>query len=507
MQKDLTTLLAERDAQQHKAELEKLREENLRLLQQVSDKIDNADAKITESAIIKTMAVLDHTRKWILGIFAVLAFIIALAGVIGITGISSKMTAIVTDKVNGWLRFEDSNSGSYKVMDDLRTRALLDALTLRYAREKARGDITQPRLNQAEKQRLMSIILNPSSDEYQFRDALDLIIASRGMFGMVSEDETGKKIADILGNNDFNNAKKVAVLNAMQRERALYPLTLQILVDQSGRYDENILMDAFANVRQFDEKRARQFAEEPYGRVKSAHNRTVLAEYLIDIGADNSNIDRLIGELRQQQRVTNDVWNGNYQTLIFSRIAHGLKSPPADLAPLAHLIATQIDNGLQMDISDFSTGKPYLHFSLDRSSQAFSQPDSLLNNGPLINAIIRAEPLTVSRLQKMSDFFQTTDRGLWITTLMMKPSEQTKLKLDSGDWIRGDNVLDYIWLRVVKKAGQPSLIASWREKTGKAHEGEVVDLTGAEKARFHVDFNRQQVMDYTWRDPVFRELY
>ncbi|WP_431648471.1 hypothetical protein [Enterobacter hormaechei] len=47
MERDLTIILAERDAIKHKMELEKLRDENLNLMQQIRDKIENAKVQIT----------------------------------------------------------------------------------------------------------------------------------------------------------------------------------------------------------------------------------------------------------------------------------------------------------------------------------------------------------------------------------------------------------------------------------------------------------------------------
>lgn len=509
MQTDLTTLLAERDAQKHKAELEKLREENQRLLQQVSDRIDLAKAEITESAIEKTMAVLNHTRTWLLAIVSALAVTLAVIGFVGVSGLTRQLTTYYTDTIHNWLRFDDANSGSHKVLDDLRTSALLDSLSLRYERNKARNIFGQPTLSDAERDRLMAIILNPSADDAQFRDALHLLIASRGMFGLVREDETGKKIVDILKNDKYNNDKRAEVLETMSDERSLFPVALQILNDTTGRNDEGILMDAFANVKQFDEQRARRFAEENLNRFKSARNRVELAKYLIAAGADSDNIDKLVVEMRRQQAQQHGefVWDGNYQALIFARIEYGLQALSPDTTALARLIATQLDNGLALAISNFGNGKPYLQFSLDKSNDAITQPEKLFGNAALIDAVVKAQPLNISRLQKVSDFFQTTDRGAWITTLMMTPAAETQLTLTDGQTMRGSEVLDAVWLRVEEKAGKPTLIASWREKSGKVREGRVADIANGGQARFHVDFNSWQLSDYTWRPDFTSKLY
>lgn len=497
MQKDLTELLIERDAQQHKAELEKLREENQRLLQQVSDKIDNAKAEITESAITKTMAVLNHTRAWLLAIVSALAVTLAVIGFVGVNGLIRQLTIYYTDTIHNWLRFDDGSSDSHKILDNLRTSALLDSLSIRYARDKTRGGLSRPELNDAEKQRLMSIILNPTSDDYQFRDALNLIIASRGIFGRVMADDTGKKIAGILASNDYNNDKKVNVLEAMSSERALFPFSLEMLNSTNPRYDENILMKAFANVKQFDDKRARQFAEQNLTRFESPYNRIELAKYLIEIDADSNAVNALIAELKQQK---SELWQGNDKTLIFARIEHNLKATPPDVSALAAMMDAQIDNGLALNISSYTQGKPRLYLELDHHSEFFSQPEKLMGNPQLVDAIVKHQQVSAARLQKVSDFLQTRDRGTWITTLMMKPAADTLITLDNGQQLAGREVRDTVWLRVEKIAGEPSLIATWRDQSGRVGEGTIRGLAGGELASYYIDYNTEQLRNYTWSD-------
>lgn len=443
-------LLIERDARQHKAELEKLREENRHLLQQVSNKIDNAKAEITENAITKTMAVLNHARAGLLAIVSALAVPLAVTGFVRLNGLTRQLTIYYTDTMHNGLRFDDNNSERHKILDNLRTDALLDSLSLRYARDSARHGASRLELNEGEKQRIMSIIVNPASDDDRLRDALNLITASRSFLGRVIPiaDDTGKKITEILSSNEYNNNKKVAVLEAMSNDRALLPFTLKMLNDGTNSYDENILMDAFANVKLFDENRAHQFAEANLTRFTSNYQRIELAKYLIEIDADSSATDALIIELRQQKKTP---WQSDNRTLIFARIAHKLKAMPQDVPALAAMMDAQIANGLRMDISSFSEGKPYINLLKSDYRETFSQPESLVGNAHLVDAIIKHAPVSVSRLQKVCDFFQTRDRGLWVTTLMMKPASDTRLTLNSGKVILGKAILDAIWLRVEKR--------------------------------------------------------
>lgn len=223
MEKDLATLIVERDILKHKHELEQLREENVRLMQRIEDKIDNAKAEITDNAITKTMNILDKTRSWLQYGSALFAVFITAAGFVGYNSINKELTAYYKDTVRHWLRFEDNDSGGGRVLDELRTNALLDSLTLKYERDKAQSGIASITLNNSEKKRLMSLVLDPKTDERQYRDALRLIVWSRGVFGLMLEDDIGKEITGILGNSEFSNSKKLDVLEYMSKDRSLLP--------------------------------------------------------------------------------------------------------------------------------------------------------------------------------------------------------------------------------------------------------------------------------------------
>lgn len=495
MEKDLTTLLAERDVLKHKAELEQLREENRRLLQQVQDKIDNAQLEITDKAISRSMEVLEKTRLWLQWGVAAFAVLVTVAGLIGYNGLDKRLTAYYTDTVHNWLRFDDDNSGGRKALEDLRTSALLDSLTLRYARERSNSGYARVTLNAAEEQRLMALIVNPTTDESQYRDALNLIIKSRGMFGRVYDDDTGKQLAAIARDEKYSNAKRAAIFANMQHERALLPLSRGLLNDTSGRNDEGILMYAFDNVRKFDDHQAQAFARQHLESFKNDSYRIRLAKYLIDSGADGENINRLLDQLKHEKQ---EMWMSGYQEIVFARIMHALSAIPVDVPTAAQLLSQQIDAGLQLKLDDFATQRPYIQLSLDRYSQSLEQPQQVVGNPALVDAVVKSQPLTLAQLARMSEFFQLSDRNFWLTTLMMQPGAETRLQLADERQVVGSEVLAAIWLRVEPHAGQPALIASWRDKSGVAQEGIVSDIAGGESAHFHVDYNQAQLTSYTW---------
>ena len=103
-------------------------------------------------------------------------------------------------------------------------------------------------LNTEERLRLMSLILNPETDEQNYRDALRLITISRGLYGRYYEDDIGKKIASILDNKEFSDSKKIDVINYLSKDRALFPWALAVINDNSPQMHEDFQMKAFEKI-------------------------------------------------------------------------------------------------------------------------------------------------------------------------------------------------------------------------------------------------------------------
>lgn len=497
MEKDLATLIVERDILKHKHELEQLREENVRLMQRIEDKIDNAKAEITDNAITKTMNILDKTRSWLQYGSALFAVFITAAGFVGYNSINKELTAYYKDTVRHWLRFEDNDSGGGRVLDELRTNALLDSLTLKYERDKAQSGIASITLNNSEKKRLMSLVLDPKTDERQYRDALRLIVWSRGVFGLMLEDDIGKEITGILGNSEFSNSKKLDVLEYMSKDRSLLPWSLSILNDRSNRYDEGIIMYSFRNIALFDKELARQFALENINSIRGDQNRIELAQYLIKIGDDGAYIDDLINFLKNKKQ--DDYYRDRYKEIIIARVEKSFSENDDDVESSADYVSNIIDEGLEISLGNVFDGMSKYYFSLNGFSVVISNPEAIMGNNKFINAIIKTKPLTIERLSKMTLFFQSLDRGQLITTLMMKPSSDTMITFEDNSMITGGDVLDYIWLRVEQRAGKPTLISTWRGKNGRINESVASKIISGERSCYYIDFNKQQLLRYTWK--------
>ncbi|MBA7942491.1 hypothetical protein [Citrobacter sp. RHBSTW-00271] len=494
MEKDLTVLLAERDALKHKMELEKLRDENIHLMEQVRLKIENAKTEISENAIDKAMLILEGSRKWLLYGSGIFATFIAVAGFIGYKSINEELTDYYTNTIHQWLRFDNPKSGGSKSLNDLRTTALLDSITLKYERDKASSSsIASIDLRPEERHRLMELIMDPLTDEQQYVDALHIIMINRGMYGRFREDNTGKEIASILRNKNFSNSKKLYVLDALKKDRALYPWALAVINGGTPIDDEEILIKALKNVSYFNDEQAVKFAETNINKFKSESARIELGVFLIENGKDNNNINNLIASLKEGDH---KALGGNYGELVVARFKQSTSNNDTKLA--AKYISDQIDDGLNIELSSYIGTKPIVSLFINNAYYPFREPETFFSNENLINSIVKEKPLSPQRLLKQTLFFQLKDRGYWVTTLMLKPVKNTVFTFNNGIKVKGSEILNHVWLRADEKAGKTALIAIWRNNDGAVKEAQLTNITGCEECHYSVDFNREQLRSYTW---------
>lgn len=256
-------------------------------------------------------------------------------------------------------------------------------------------------------------------------------------------------------------------------------------------------MYSFRNIALFDKERARQFALENINSIRGDQNRIELAQYLIKIGDDGSYIDDLINFLKNKKQ--DDYYRDRYKEIIIARVEKSFSENDDDVESSADYVSNIIDEGLEISLGNVFDGMSKYYFSLNGFSVVISNPEAIMGNNKFINAIIKTKPLTIERLSKMTLFFQSLDRGQLITTLMMKPSSDTMITFEDNSMITGGDVLDYIWLRVEQRAGKPTLISTWRGKNGRINESVASKIISGERSCYYIDFNKQQLLRYTWK--------
>ncbi|MFB4519801.1 hypothetical protein ACE3IS_04975 [Enterobacter hormaechei subsp. hormaechei] len=208
---------------------------------------------------------------------------------------------------------------------------------------------------------------------------------------------------------------------------------------------------------------------------------------------DNKPINSLISELKITKKET---FTSDYRELILARIKKGLDENNKEF--LSNYISEQMKDNLRIELSSFIGKKPVLSFSFSDITFPFREPDKLFENNALIDSIAKEESLTLDRLLKLTQFFQLQDRGYWITTFMFKPAENTEIIFDGNERIKGNEVLQKVWLRAQKKAGAMTLTATMRKKDGEIVDSPVLSIRNCDQCHFFVDYDKDQLRNYTW---------
>lgn len=490
MDTELLSIFSERESSKIRAELqneihavrlelEKQRSENAELLLKADSKIANAKSEITEVAIDKTLNVLAHVRNWII----VVGIIFSVGAFLGWKGFDSYMKTYFKEKVETWLRFEDSESGSKKTLEQIRTQAILDAYTIRLARSYSSPfGVNAVKLTSLEIERLVEIIVDPSTSYGDFADALRLVTKSRGIFTLLSpEDNVGKRLVGILGDSSYDGHKKGLILEYMQKDESLFPFAKEILSESKNT--EYVRMSAFHNVVNFDAAYALKFAEENMNSFLELRPKSELAEYIVKTNPNSQLVRDFLDTLIINRP---EGWELNYLGIILSLIENESRKTTNDLP---NIISKLISNGLQLRVTDSSFGPRYIVLELNGVSIPLKDPKSFFSNDSMINQVMLSKELNTQWLESIVDFYQVVDNSYYITTLLVSPSQSSKFILDNFSELTNDKVLGPIWLRTNESSVGKELTIIWRDKVGIVHENQLLDVINADKNSYKISFD------------------
>lgn len=160
-------------------------------------------------------------------------------------------------RVESWLSLENESSIVNRTLDTYRTRALLDSYMIQLARRKARGEsMVNLDFRKGDESRLLSIIEAKDSQTSDFLDALKLLSVARGgwVFG-ARNDTVSLRLRALFRDAEFDNNRKLYILEIMDRDEGLVPIAASIL--QNSGQPQPFKFQAFKMLRE-----ARQDSEE-----------------------------------------------------------------------------------------------------------------------------------------------------------------------------------------------------------------------------------------------------
>jgi tetratricopeptide (TPR) repeat protein len=489
-----------KENQELRLELEAIKSASTSLLADVQNKIANAEDKITEKAIDKTLTIIQQVKTWISIAAVLISGVFILGSLLGYKNLSETLTATFNDKVTRWMRFDDPESGGRKALDELRTEAIINAYMIRLARNYSSVSESLFPLNGPEEKRLLDILQTPTTRYSEFSDALTIIVKNRGPFRLaLSEDDVGKKIASLLSADGISPDKRGLVLERLKGDAALLPYSKLFLNDE----DQNIYvrMAAFENVKMFDSEMAIEFAEKNIGKIKPG----LKGDLVLYLAKESEQYEPALHYVRELIDLKPDYWQSSVLELV-SRLGETLPSTVNPSAyKLADLFIQVVELGGKIDISDERFGPKRIALQLDGAYSMLTKPGRLLNDPALIKAIITKRDSSIDWLAKSTDFFQISDQGILLTTLIVKLGDKASIETWNQSILTNKDVLGDVWLRTQNLPGGKQLMATWRDKeTGVIHTDSVSQVSQLADMDFNLSFDERllESLSYDYRSPA-----
>lgn len=200
--------------------------------------IENAKSELMQHVIDKSVA---PVNRVVTLISVVLAFLAIAGTALSFTikdNLETTLTSHITKQVETWLSFDSEHSKITNVLEDYRSRALLDAYMIKLAREVSTGSgISRLEFKAADKSRLLDIVANPSSSYSDFHDALTLLAKSRGLFGWgQGNDHIANRLRELFSSADYDDEKKLRILEVLESDIAMLPIAEHLIKDEKAPY-------------------------------------------------------------------------------------------------------------------------------------------------------------------------------------------------------------------------------------------------------------------------------
>ena len=199
--------------------------------------IDDTKVHLTEHVIEKSVSPLNRAIAFLGVIFTLLTLAGGVFTYTVTSSLKSSMETYIKDKVESWLSIDSENSLASKTLDEYRTRALLDAYMIKLARMSSSngGGLRLFEFKEADKRRLLDIILSPESSDADFHDAAALLSVARGEWGYGQEnDQIAVELRKGLSSEALSNNRKLRILETMRNDRSLLPIAEHIISDTNS---------------------------------------------------------------------------------------------------------------------------------------------------------------------------------------------------------------------------------------------------------------------------------
>lgn len=434
--------------QQEPADLNELRKEARKIQRQASTTLKKMEAieaqyrqdvaalkyELSKEVIAEANAPINRATS----VFTIVLTIVALFGAalawITLSNLQSTLKSMMADRIESYLSLSDEGSVASQTLDAYRTRALLNAYMIQLVKERSQNQrMTGINFKPADRKRLLAIVQSKTSTREDFFDALRLLAAADGEWGLIGDGEgLGRELLGAFNDPDFDANRKLDILQVLQRDRSLMGIELAILANESA--PEEYRYQSYLNLKGYSKenkagKAALDYAVELLRTPSAGYKVSDALEHLSYVDPSNDSLasfDAKISTMAREQRLDYRLARvkGLLRLLPHPQAMPLLEHKADDLPDqrrvrqeIATLFSSLLADGLAMDVDNGFAGSARLGVSYATVSGARHWSPfplySLLEDPALVQTIFATQ--AVAGLEPFIRFFTTFDRSQVVT--------------------------------------------------------------------------------------------
>lgn len=445
-------------------------------------------------AVGRTLALFSEAKNIIqVGAGVLLAMVFG-AGYMAYSSLQSTTAKFVDDKVKDWLSVSSQDSPVKATLEDLRNHAVLDAWTVKLARQAidARAAYRSLGLSNTELARLREIMLNPASSRADFLDAARLISVSRGISAGLSVDPELLNVAQtILSKTAYDDERRGDLLVAWWKDASLLPMTKAMLEAPDGHYDSNWRRLAFKNLARTSRPNAERFARELVSDSNAAV-REEAASFLASVSPLDAALQKWVAKDKTADPDRYEITLAGFA----EKASAGTRPSEAELAQASAWLLEAVRHGARLRLSSNGTGNE-LAWEKQAGDTTFirtvDDAGTFLRNEGLLTRVFRKIATRLPELTTAVAALEVPDGNGMLASIetTLGATSSLTLKDQMRDLVKSDAV-GPIRVHAERQGDVVKLLASWRDGNGEMRSGEVV-AARLDDASFAYAYDREKV--------------
>ncbi len=455
--------------------------------QSVEDLIRDTESRLTESIIDKSI----HPINRLITLMAYLFGGVSALGVFFVffftDNLKDTLRSHFKEQIQVWLSFENEDSQVADILEDYRTRSLLDSFIIKRARIRSSNTSNiRLELKEKDKLRLLNIIKDPKSKYFDFHDALTILAENRPAYGVgLFNDSVAKTIRKLFEDKTLQPDRLLNIMTIMEKDVALiYIAEDNIRKEQSSeeiRFRSfKMLTHEYARSSPEQQALAMSYAQEKLTNETDDMKLNHIIKYVVKnnpLSGDLKNYRKRIETFDHNERMEAKInllselttWLPNKNHFEGVQTEH--RDTNAVRKIITELFLDVVENESRLSMYDHFDNE-YIGITFRRTEgneyfNTIENLDDFLSDRKLMNLIISESKKKGIPYQDIFAFFSLRFKGQNVVSIGFNLSKDSKIKTKTN----GELAQGTVWFRERRLTQKPYWL--WIDEFSVRHEFEI----------------------------------